>query len=297
MSRPLSGVMPPVITPFQDEELDLEAFKANFERWNETGLTGYLVLGSNGENAYLSDGEKEQVLAAAREAVPPEKIFLAGAGCESTRATIHLCRRAADLGADGCLILTPAYFKGQMTAERLESHYRRVADASPRPVLIYNFPQATGLNLGPDSVARLAEHPNIVGLKDSSGNVSQLGEILRQVPAGFSVFSGNAEVFYPALCLGAVGGILAVANVVPEICLAIYDRFLSGDYTRARDLQLKVGRLAALVTRIHGVPGLKAAMMQAGYQPGGVRSPLTMPVSEVTAGLAAELKDLLQGCE
>lgn len=282
--------MPPIITPFKDEELDIPALESNIRRWNRTGLTGHLVLGSNGEAVYLNDKEKDEVLAAAREVIPPEMIFMAGAGQESTRATIAAVNRAARFGADCALVVTPCYFKGQMTRQRLAGHFKRVADAAPIPVLAYNFPQATGVNMGPELVAEMAEHPNLVGVKDSSGIVNQLSEIIRLTPDDFAVFVGNAEVLYPALCLGAAGGILAVANVTPEICVEIHEAHQAGDHAKARGLQWKMTRLAAMVTRIHGVGGLKAAMDVAGYSGGGVRSPLTMPGPEVIKELETEYK-------
>ncbi len=293
MDKKLSGIMPPIVTPFDNEELDLNALQANIERWNRTGLSGYLVLGSNGEAVYLNDTEKSQVLTAARETADPEKVLMAGTGCESTRATIQLTAHAADLGADCALVVTPAYFKSQMNPGRLEAHFRQVADSSPIPILLYNFPQSTGVNMSADLVAALAAHPNIAGIKDSSGNISQLTEILHLVPNDFAVLVGNAEVLYPALCLGAHGAILAVANVIPDICVQLYDSARSGKPARALDLQKKIGRLAALVTRIHGIGGLKAAMGMVGYQAGDVRSPLTMPSREAEEELSGELKKLV----
>jgi len=296
MEKKLFGVMPPIITPFKNnEELDLPALKANFARWNQTGLSGYLVLGSNGEAVYLSEKEKDAVLAASREAIPADKILMAGTGQESTRATIEATRRAAQLGADCALAVTPCYFKAQMTPPRLAAHFKRVADGSPIPILAYNFPQATGVNMGPELVAELAEHPNLIGIKDSSGIVNQFSSILQSTADGFKAFVGNAEVFYPALCLGAAGGILAVANVVPEICVEIYETHRAGNHEKARRLQWKMARLAALVTRIHGVGGLKAAMRMAGYQSGGVRSPLAMPGAEATKELEAEYRKVKAG--
>jgi 4-hydroxy-2-oxoglutarate aldolase len=291
MNKALGGVLPPVATPFKDEELDLKALQANLRAWNAGGLSGYLILGSNGESCYLNEQEKDRVLAAAAEAMAPEKIFMAGTGCESTRETIRLTRRAAELGADCALVLTPAYYKGQMTEEALEAHYQKVAEASPMPILLYNVPQFTGINMTPGLVARLAGHANIVGLKDSSGNIAQLTEIIRLRGPGFAVFVGSAPVFYPALCVGAQGGILAVANVVPELCVDIQRRQAGGDHAGALALQQALNPLAALVTSGLGVGGLKLAMDQRGFRGGQVRSPLTMP-TQAAGRLAAELGKL-----
>jgi 4-hydroxy-2-oxoglutarate aldolase len=293
MDKKLQGVLPPVATPFtQDEELDLKAHKANIESWNQTGLSGYLVVGSNGESVYLSAKERDQLLEASKEAAAPDKIIMVGTGAESTRATIQQTRRAAELGADCALVITPHYFKSQMTPSRLIGHYKKVADAATIPVLVYNFPQATGLNLPPDAVAEIAQHPNVVGIKDSSGNIAQLSELLRLCPKDFAVFVGNAAVFYPALCLGAVGGILAVANATPEKCVELMQAYQAGEMEKAKDLQWRLVSLAVLVTVTHGAGGLKAAMNMAGYQPGVVRSPLTMPDDDARANIQKELTAL-----
>lgn len=292
MPKILAGVMPPMITPFAHDELDIKAHKANIHLWNQTGLSGYLVLGSNGEAIFLTDEEKDQLLAATIETATPDKVIMAGTGAESTRATIKLTRRAAELGADYALIITPAYFKSQMTPARLKAHYQQVADEVPIPILLYNFPQSTGLNLSPETVAVLAEHPNIVGIKDSSGNVGQMIEICQMVPPEFAVFVGNAGVFYPALCVGAVGAILAVANALPEVCVTLWNHYRHNDHAASLRLQRAITRLAAMVTVIHGIGGLKAAMALVGYEPGQVRSPLTMPTPEVINELQAELEKI-----
>lgn len=293
--RKLEGVLPPVVTPFRGDEVDLDALRTNLGLWNRTGLAGYLVLGSNGEAVYLDDRERDQVLAAAREAIPADRVLMAGTGRESTRDTVRATRRAAELGADCALVITPHYFKGQMTADRLEAHFQRVADDSPIPVLLYSVPQFTGVALSPETVARLAEHPNIVGLKDSSGNVGLLAETCRVVPEGFAVFVGNAGVVYPALCVGAVGAILAVANCAPEACVALYEAFRRGDHQGALSLQRRIARLARLVTVVHGIGGLKLALSMRGYKGGGVRPPLTMPTVEAAHEIAKELETVLEG--
>jgi len=280
MGVKLQGVLPPVATSFtSDEGLDLNALKANLEAWNSTGLGGYLVLGSNGESGYLSEKEREEVIAAAAEARSPEKTLMIGTGLESTRHTIAFTRRAAELGADCALVVSPCYYKGQMTPAVLEAHYQKVAEAATIPILVYNVPQFTGVNLPADLVARLSRHPNIVGCKDSSGNLTQLGDIIRLSQPGFAVFVGSATVFYPALCLGAVGGILAVANVLPRLCVAVQDAHQAGDHAQALALQRRLTPLAQLVTTGQGIGGLKRAMDLVGYAGGPARWPLPMPAS------------------
>ncbi len=275
----LSGVLPPVATPFTDDEVAPEILKRNLKKYNQTGLSGYLILGSNGEVGYLNEEEKRAVLEAAREAIPEDKIFMAGTGQESTRETIRLTNTAADAGADCALIVTPHYYKGQMTPERLKTHYKAVADATRIPILIYNVPQFTGINLPPSLVSELSLHPNIIGIKDSSGNIGQLAEIIRTVPEEFAVFVGSAPVFYPALCMGASGGILAVANVIPDDCVTIMTLFESGKHQEARALQFKITPLSRWVTSENGISGLKMAMEEMGYEGGLPRSPLT-PLEE-----------------
>jgi 4-hydroxy-2-oxoglutarate aldolase len=293
MGKKLQGIIPPVPTPFKkNEDLDLEAHKFNLGRWNQTGLSGYLVAGSNGEAVHLSEYERDQLLAASKEAAAPDKIIIAGTGAECTRATIQQTKRAAELGSDCALVITPHYFKSQMTPERLIDHYRKVADAAPIPVLVYNFPQSTGLNLPAEAVAQIAEHPNVVGIKDSSGNIAQFSELLRLCPKDFAVFVGNATVFFPALCLGAAGGILAAANAVPVSCVELMQAYQAGDLDKAKDLQWRLVRLAVLVTAGHGVGGLKAAMEMTGYQPGVVRSPLAMPDEKARAAIQKEVDSL-----
>ena len=213
----LPGIYPPIITPFKDDEVDYAGLAHNVGRWMGTGLRGLLALGSNGEAAFLDEDEAERIVATVREGVPRDRVLLVGTGRQSTRATIAATRRAATAGADAVLVLTPFYFKSQMTPEALAEHYRAVADASPVPVLLYNFTSVTGLNMAPDLVAGLSAHPNIVGLKDSNGDIGQVAGVVARVPPEFAVLVGSASTLHPAMVAGASGGIVAVANVVPEI--------------------------------------------------------------------------------
>ncbi|MCL5123337.1 MAG: dihydrodipicolinate synthase family protein [Deltaproteobacteria bacterium] len=291
MTKKIRGVLVPLVTPFRQEDLDIDAFKTNIERLNHTGLSGYVVIGSTGESVYLNAIEKEKILAAAREAVAPDKILMIGTGQESTKAAIELTSLAAKHGADCVLAVTPAFFKGQMTSDALYGHYSRIADQSPIPLLLYNVPQFTGLNMGAAVVSRLAQHPNIHGVKDSSGDIAQLTEIVRLTPQDFVVLVGSNLVFYPALCVGASGGILATANVVPEIPVRIFDCFIQGNHQEALKLQRVLNPLAVMVTAVYGVGGLKLAMNAMGFQGGEVRSPLTIP-ENAREELGAELEKL-----
>ncbi|MHB8202294.1 MAG: dihydrodipicolinate synthase family protein [Desulfomonilaceae bacterium] len=291
MNKKIHGVMVPLVTPFREETLDIAGLKANIEQLNHTRLSGYLIMGSTGESVYMNPIEKEKALVAAREACDPDKILMMGAGQESTTATIKLTRLAAKHGADCVMVITPAFFRGQMTPEALYNHYSRIADQSPIPLLLYNVPQFTGLNMGAAVVSRLAQHPNIQGIKDSSGDIAQLTEIIRLTPQDFTVLVGSNLVFYPALCVGAGGGVLATANVVPEIPIKIYDYFMQGNHREALKLQRIVNPLAVMVTAVYGVGGLKLAMNAMGFQGGEVRLPLTIP-ENAREELGAELDKL-----
>jgi dihydrodipicolinate synthase/N-acetylneuraminate lyase len=286
----LAGILPPLVTPFRaDGGVDLEAFEANLESYSSFDLGGYLVLGSNGEAASLEDEEKVALIRSARRLCGP-RLLLAGTGLESTRATIAFTRRAAEAGADAALVLTPHYYKAQMTHEALRAHFERVADASPVPVLLYSVPVFTSLPFPPSLAPVLAGHPNISGMKESGGDLGVLGRIVSSVPASFQVACGSAPVVYPALCLGAVAGILAVACCAPGPAAALYQAFRAGDHARARRIQAALTPLAVAVTATWGVAGLKAAMDAAGLRGGFVRAPLLpVPASareEVAALLA-----------
>jgi 4-hydroxy-2-oxoglutarate aldolase len=285
----LAGVMPPIATPFEGGDVALDRLRENFQKWNETDLSGYLVLGSNGETAYLNDKERLSVVETSREAIPPSKLMLVGTGMESTQETIRFTNRVAQLGADYALVITPFYFKGSMKPQILYDHFSSIADSSRIGILLYNVPRFTGINIEPDLVARLSEHPNIVGLKDSSGQIGQLSEIIHLSRKGFAVFTGSAPVLFSALCIGAVGGIVAAANVIPQEFNKIQALFNRGNIDGARDLQNRLTPLAKAVTVTYGIGGLKVAMDLAGYFGGNPRPPLQRPGKEAEE----ELRQLL----
>lgn len=276
----LPGTFPPLVTPFrEDGGLDLSAFESNLERYLAYDLTGYLVLGSNGEAQALNEDEKLQLVRAARRLSARRKL-LAGTGLESTQATIALTKKAADAGADAALVLTPSYYKAQMSVDVLRRHFEEVAEASPIPVLLYTVPQFTGLPCPPDLPRALAAHQRIAGMKESSGDVGLMSRILASVAPSFSVLCGSAAVFYPALCLGACGGVLAVACCAPRPAAALFRAVERGDHSTARRLQEALTPLATAVTSTHGIAGLKAAMDVAGFRGGWPRRPLVpVPVS------------------
>ncbi len=279
--REIRGVIPPVITPFTESgEVDYAALVSNLARWNRMALAGYLILGSNSEFVYLSEEEKIRILEVTREHIPSGKVLIAGTGCEATQATITLTRRAADIGADAVMVVTPSYYKPHMRPHVLIEHYRRVADASPVPVFLYNVPIFTGIVLDPDVVGRLAEHGNIVGMKDSAGNMALFAQYLQVSPREFILFVGSGPVFLPALSLGARGGILAFANCAPEACLNLYSLFREGKLDEAREQQLKLLPAMQAVTTRFGIGGLKAAMDMVGHTGGWPRPPLLPPKDE-----------------
>jgi 4-hydroxy-2-oxoglutarate aldolase len=284
-----ASVFAPMPTPFIDGEVDTRAITFNVERWMRAGLGGIVALGTNGESALVDEDESDRVIGAAREAIPRDRLLIAGTGRESTRAAIAATRRAALLGADAVLVRTPSFFKSLCTPALFMRHYTALADASPIPVLLYNFPAVTGVTLTPDAVARLAEHANIVGMKESGTDSAQLAALIDAAPSSFSVLAGTGTVFYAGLCLGAVGAILAVACVVPELCLRLLEAVKAGRHEEARELQRRIAPIGRMVTAGYGVPGLKAALNLAGYRAGEPRAPLAPATREAQEEIGAEL--------
>jgi 4-hydroxy-2-oxoglutarate aldolase len=283
---PWTGVFAPVPTPFDAEDrVDPARMRGAFSRWLKSPLTGFVVLGSNGEAALLDEGESDLVVATARELVPRGRPLIVGTGRESTQAAVRAARRAADLGADAVLVRTPGFFKSQMTSAVFVRHYTEVADASPVPVLLYNFTAVTGVTLQPDAVAKLASHPNIAGMKESGGDIAQIAELLA-VSSGqaFSVLAGSASTFYAALGAGVSGGILALSCVLPDACVRLFDLMAQKRHDEARALQRQLAPLARLLGSVYGVAGLKAALPLVGIDAGIPRPPL-VPVPD--AGLDA----------
>jgi 4-hydroxy-2-oxoglutarate aldolase len=275
-----AGVLAPIPTPFDDNDrVDTTRLKRALSKWMARPLAGVVVLGSNGEAALMDDFESDQAIVAAREAVPRDKTFLVGTGRESTQAAIKASKRAAEHGADAVLVRTPGFFKSQMTNEVFVRHYTAVADASPVPVLLYNFTAVTGVNLLPGAVARLATHPNIVGMKESGGDIGQVADLVSSTPADFTVLAGSAATFYPALCVGAAGGILALGCAAPDACVRLFELTRAGRHDEAVALQRELVPLARLLGPTYGVAGLKAALNLLGYDVGVPRPPL-LPVAD-----------------
>ena len=285
----LHGIFPPIPTPFSAGKVAYDKLAFNVEKWNRTGLKGFVVLGSNGEYVYLSEEEKRAIVDIVVQAAADEMLIIAGTGCESTAETLRLTEDCARLGARAALVVTPHYYGGRMKEAALMKHFSELADHSPIPILIYNVPKFTHINLAAELVARLSGHPNIIGIKDSSGNVIQLGEILNGVARDFNVLVGTAGVLFSGLTIGCGGGVCALANVAPEECVKIFDLVKAGDLNAARELQLKMLPVNQALTSVYGVPGLKAAMDMLGYFGGDPRLPL-LPASELER---SEIKNIL----
>jgi 4-hydroxy-2-oxoglutarate aldolase len=277
----LEGIYPPLPTFFDThEDLDLDTYSQHISRLAEKGITGYVVMGSNGEAVHLSSDERAQVIKAARQAAGPQAQIIAGCGEQATRATIRNCEQAARNDADIALILPPFYYKGRMDNAALIAHYRTVADNSPLPLLIYNMPGNTaGLDLNAATICTLADHPNIIGVKDSAGNMAKLAQIVAETPAHFRVFAGSAGYLLPALVVGAVGAVAALANIFPREVCRVQELFKMGQLEEARNLQALLAPANTAVTTTYNVAGLKAALeLTVGY--GGLpRSPL-QPLNE-----------------
>lgn len=281
----LEGIFPPVPTFFEaDEALDLSALREHVRRLRAAGIHGFVALGSNGEAVHLDDAERARVIATVREAAGEDAVVAAGASTSSTRGTIALCQQAAEAGAHVALVLTPAYYRGQMTATALRGHFLAVADASPIPVAIYNMPaNAAGVDLDAETVIELSAHQRIIAVKDSSGNIAKMAQIVAGAREGFSVIAGSAGFLLPALAVGATGAVAALANIAPRACLRLLDLWRAGELEPARELQARLVAPNTAVTSGYGVAGLKAALRLVTGYGGEPRAPLT-PLSDADRG-------------
>ncbi len=289
--RPIAGIFAPIPTPFDaGEEIAYGKLRENLAWWAGTRLSGVVVLGSNGEFVFLTPDEKTKLVAEVRASLPADKMVIAGTGCETTRETISLSRKAAELGVDACLVLTPHYYKGDMKPAALKRFFWDVADACPVPVMLYNMPRNTGLNMETNLVLELARHPNIKGIKDSGGNIVQISEIAAGAPEGFSVFAGSGSFLLTTLLMGGVGGTLAVANIMPNECAEVVSLHGAGRLAEARALQQRLLAPNKAVTSGYGIPGLKAALDMMGKYGGPLRRPLLPLGATEKADLAAVLR-------
>ncbi|HUE86973.1 MAG TPA: dihydrodipicolinate synthase family protein [Vicinamibacterales bacterium] len=293
MSHQFAGIYTPIVTPFTaGGEIDERAIASNVDRYLASALTGLVVLGSNGEAAQLEDDEADRVIAVVRDRVPRGRPMLVGTGRESTRATIAASKRAAALGADAVMARTPSFYKPQMTSDNFVRHYTELADASPVPLFLYNVPIYTGVNLLPDAVEKLSEHPNIVGLKDSGNDMLQIGDYLARSKPGFTVLAGAAPTLFTAAALGVHGAVLALAGLVPDLCVQLFEHVKAGRVDDARALQRRLMPLARSIGPIYGVPGLKAALDLLGLSGGVPRAPLRPVAPSVVETLRSQLAAL-----
>ena len=275
----LHGIYAPIATPFAGGEIAYDKLERNLEFWLGSDLEGIVVMGSNGEFVLLTPQEKEELMRFVCARAKGKKPVIAGTGAESTAETVRLNRQAAEAGADAVLVVTPNYYKGEMTDSVLARFYTDVADASPLPVILYNMPRNAGINISAKLAVGLAKHPNIIGIKDSGGNIVQIADMIRNAPEGFSVFAGSASYLYPSLALGATGGTLALANIFPNECARVQTLFDAGKMQEARNLQMNLIDSNNAVTARWGIPGLKAAMEMIGLYGGDPRPPL-VPLKE-----------------
>lgn len=274
----LKGILLPTTTPFDHAgQISATGITSNIKAWTARGVIGYVVLGSTGERVHLDEREYLEVIEVSRTAIADDSVLIAGAGQQSTIGTIKEIKSAAQVGAEAVLVITPYFYRTAITQATLINYYTAVADEAPVPVLLYSMPPLTGIKIEPETVARLSEHPNIIGVKDSSNDVAGFRRTVELCPPDFAVMTGNGTVLLDTLRAGATGGILAVGCVVPEVCVEIFRMFAAGENKRAEELQSLLTPLAAAVTTKYGIGGLKAALDLAGYGGGSVRAPLRAP--------------------
>jgi 4-hydroxy-2-oxoglutarate aldolase len=290
----INGVLPPMVTPFtEDGAVDYAKHIRNLEKWNGHRVAGYLVLGSNSEAAYLSEEEKTKLIACTVSHAAKDRVLLAGTGMESAQETLRLTNKAAELGVGAALLLTPFYYLDHMSDSALIGFYSFVADRADIPVLIYNVPKFTHKNMSIKIVRELCHHPNIIGMKDSSGDIAQLASFLRIVPENWNLVAGTAAVWFPALTLGVRAGILALANCLPDECARIQEALAVGDLDGAKAIYMRVLPVNTAITATYGIAGLKHALDLMGYEGGAVRNPLLPLTREEQAVVETILRNAL----
>lgn len=292
MAEKLQGVYAALTTPFENDKISIKYFRKNIKKYNTCDLAGYVVAGSSGEAAYLTDEESKILVKEALEASAPDKKIIVGTARESTASTITFTNRMADLGIHAALIRTPSYFKSVMTSEALKRHYYAIADEAQIPVIPYHIPQVTGLSIEQQLVIELSQHPNIIAIKDSSGNMPFLGEVIPNLPPDFSYLLGAGSVFFFGLLLGASGGILRLADVIPELCATLYNDFLEGKWEKASTLQRNIIPLNNAIIQKHGIAGAKYAMDLLGFYGGPPRNPILPLDANGKKGIEKILKKL-----
>lgn len=288
MNDTLSGIFPPLTTPFTEDELAIDKLLRNVGKYERRELSGYVLFGSNGESVFLTKEEKIQIVSNIREQT--KKTLIVGTGSDSIKATIQLTNEAAEKGANYALIITPSFFKSEMKHHSFMNYYTKVAESVMIPIIIYNVPKFTNVIIEPETIIELASHPNILGLKDSTENTSRISEIVANAPNSFKVIVGTASVLYSGLSAGASGGILALANIAPDECLQIYNLYFEQNFNKALELQNRLIPVNRAITTKYGVAGLKAAMDILGYDGGNPR----MPLETLNEAQIIELKIILR---
>jgi 4-hydroxy-2-oxoglutarate aldolase len=288
----MRGIFPPVTTPFVNGEISFTHMAENIKKWNTFDLSGYVLLGSNGESVMLTENESVQLVETTMKYIPESRSVIIGTGRESLRATLEFTNRVHHIGAEAALVVPPHYFKSQMNSIALERFYLELAEHSSLPLIIYNVPKFVGFEIPQDTVIRLGKHPNIIGIKDSSGNITYLQNIIHSGIPDFQVLTGSANTLMAGLIMGATGAILAFANFAPGICIDIFRQVKNGNLDEARLLQLKIVRLNQLTTAMYGIGGLKFAMDQVGFFGGEPRMPLLPPDGHARTEIMVELKKL-----
>jgi len=271
----LEGVIPPVATPFKSNgEIDFTAYESNLKKWVEKGVNGILAFGSNGETVHLTQDEKIELVKKSSEVLPEDKLLIAGSGGLTPEETIELTNRSAKHGADVALVITPYFYSSNMTEKALIKYYEEVAAKAEIPIMLYNVPKYTGIKIPLEVIAELSKNENIIGMKDSSGDITYLAQIMEVSAEDFDPLVGTANAFYPALTLGVQGGILALANIAPAECVKVLNLVKENKLDKARKLYTKLIPTNKAVTAKYGIPGLKAAMDKLGYYGGKPRKPL-----------------------
>jgi len=290
----LQGIFPPIATPFDHKgDIYVSKIQHNVEKWNLTSLAGYVVMGSTGESVMLTTEEKYLVWEQVAQHAAADKLLIAGTGVESVRETVALTNRAAEMGYKAAMVRTPHYYKNLVNRAGAQVlYYRAVADQSKIPLIVYNWPQTTGVDIPVEAVVAISEHPNVIAIKESSGNLEKVMQMIREVKHGFQVLVGSAPTLWPSLLMGACGAILAYANAAPYSVIAIWEAYRTREEAAGLDWQNRIGRAAALVTTKYGIPGLKYAMDLNGYYGGPPRLPLCVPNAEAKKEIEEAFKDL-----
>src|SRR3982750_895033 len=290
----LQGIFPPITTPF-DHAGNIYATKVqhNVEKWNRTALSGYVVMGSTGESVMLTADEKFTMWELVAKTAASDNPLIGGTGVESVRETVCLTNRAAEMGYKAAMVRTPHYYKNLVNrADAQGLYYRAGADQLKIPLIFYNWPQATGVDIPVEAVVAISEHPNVIAIKESAGSLEKVMQMIREVKPGFQVLVGSAPTLWPSLLMGAVGAVLAFANAAPYATITIWEAHRTRETEAARDWQNRISRAAQLVTTKYGVSGLKYAMDLMGYYGGPPRLPLTVPSPEAKREIEAAFEAL-----